>query len=443
MKWLVPSTLIIVATAFTSPSHAQNWPQFRGADSRGVLDSEKLPTTWSATEHVAWKAEIPGRGWSSPVIWGNQVFVTSVVSLGPTEEPKKGLYFGGDRKDAPDSIHQWKVYALDLATGKLNWERQVHEGKPDTPRHLKNSYASETPVVDGDRLYTYFGGVGIFCFDHAGNAVWEKPIAPQKMAYGWGTAASPIVDGDRLYIINDNEEASYLLALDKKTGNEIWRVAREEGSNWSTPYIWKNSQHTELVTPGTDAVRSYDLDGKLLWSFKGMSSITIATPYADGDLLYISSGYVGDKDHRPIYAVRPGASGDISLADGQTSNDWIAWSRILDAPYNPTTLVYRDRLYVLYDRGTMSCYNAKDGSAIYEKQELPKGAGYTASPWASNGYIYCLNEDGVTHVIKAGDTFEIAHTNSLDANDMGMATPALTPDRILLRTSSRLYAIGG
>ena len=443
MRILAAYLLCFVAVTHILPAYAQNWPQFRGADSRGVLDSEKLPATWSATENVAWKADIPGRGWSSPVVWGGQVFLTSVVSLGPTEEPKKGLYFGGDRKDAPDSVHQWKVYALDLATGKLNWERQVHEGKPDSPRHLKNSYASETPATDGERLYTYFGGVGLFCFDLAGNPVWEKRIPPQKMAYAWGTAASPILDGDRLYLINDNEEASYLLALDKKTGDEIWRIAREEGSNWSTPYIWKNSQRTEIVTPGSDAVRSYDLDGKLLWSLTGMSSITIATPYAEGDLLYVSSGYVGDKDHRPIYAIRPGASGDITLAEGQTSNEFIAWSHNLAAPYNPSTLVYQDRLYVLYDRGTVSCYNAKDGTPIYEKQELPKGAGYTTSPWASNGMIYCLNEDGITHAIKAGDTFEVLHSNALDENDMGMATPALTPERLLLRTSSRLYAIGG
>jgi outer membrane protein assembly factor BamB len=443
MKTPLIAILLTIAALQSPLARAQHWPQFRGADSRGVLDSDKLPATWSATEHVAWKADIPGRGWSSPIVWGEQVFLTSVVSLEPTEEPKKGLYFGGDRKDAPDSVHQWKVYALDLATGKLNWERQVHEGKPDAPRHLKNSYASETPTTDGERLYTYFGGVGMFCFDLAGNPVWEKRIAPQKMAYGWGTAASPILGGDRLYLINDNEEASYLLALDKKTGEEIWRVAREEGSNWSTPYIWKNSQGTEIVTPGSDAVRSYGLDGKLLWSLTGMSSITIATPYAEGDLLYLSSGYVGDKDHRPIYAVRIGASGDITLDEGQTSNEFIVWSHNLAAPYNPSTLVYRERLYVLHDRGTVSCYNAKDGTPIYEKQELPKGAGYTASPWASNGMIFCLNEDGITHVLRAGDTFEVLHSNALDENDMGMATPALTPERLLLRTSSRLYAIGG
>jgi outer membrane protein assembly factor BamB len=441
MKTTSTCVLLLIAVMHPLTASAQNWPQFRGADARGVLDSDNLPATWSATENVAWKADIPGRGWSSPVVWGNQVFLTTVVSLGETEEPKKGLYFGGDRKDAPDLIHQWKVYAIDLATGKLNWERQVHEGKPEAPRHLKNSYASETPTTDGERLYAYFGGVGLFCFDLAGSPVWEKRIAPKKMAYGWGTAASPILDGDRLYLINDNEEESYLQALDKKTGDEIWRVAREEGSNWSTPYIWKNSQRTEIVTPGSDAVRAYDLDGKLLWSLTGMSSITIATPYAEGDLLYISSGYVGDKKHRPIYAIRPGASGDISLAEGETTNAWIAWSQPMSAPYNPTTLVYRDRLYVLYDRGTLSCYDAKTGAPLYEGEKLPQGAGYTASPWASNGNVFCLNEDGITHVVRAGDSFEVLHSNALTDDDMGMATPALTPDRLLLRTATRLYAI--
>ena len=164
MRVIASCVLCLVAVTHVLSAHAQNWPQFRGADSRGVLDSEKLPTTWSATENVAWKADIPGRGWSSPVVWGNQVFLTSVVSLGPTEEPKKGLYFGGDRKDAPDLIHQWKVYALDLTTGALLWERQVHEGKPDAPRHLKNSYASETPATDGERLYACFRRRGLFLF---------------------------------------------------------------------------------------------------------------------------------------------------------------------------------------------------------------------------------------------------------------------------------------
>ena len=203
---------------------------------------------------------------------------------------------------------------------------------------MKSSYASETPVTDGERVYCSFGNVGVFCFDLDGNEVWKLPVEPHKTRLGWGTAASPVLHRDRLYLVNDNDEDSYLLALDAKTGRQIWRVPRDEKSNWATPFVWENEKRTEIVTPGTGQVRSYDLDGKLLWSLKGMSSITIATPYEHEGLLYVSSGYVLDKS-RPIYAIRPGATGDISLKEESTSNDFIAWSQPKAAPYNPTTLI--------------------------------------------------------------------------------------------------------
>jgi outer membrane protein assembly factor BamB len=433
-------TLCLCLLLIPAAAAGGNWPQFRGADSRGLGVGEGLPDRWSATENIEWKADIPGRGWSSPIVWGNRVFLTSAVSLGDLEPPKKGLYFGGNRPK-PDVTLQWKVYCLDLETGNVLWDRQIHEGKPGGAIHVKNSYASETPATDGERVYIYFGNLGIFCFDFDGNLVWEKRLDAYKTRFGWGTAASPVLHGDRLYVVNDNSENSYLLALDKKTGDEILRVARDEKSNWSTPYIWENDQRTEIVTPGSGKVRSYDLEGTLLWSLEGMSIITIATPYASNGLLYISSGYVGDKKTRPIYAIRPGASGDISLAEGETANDWIAWCQRLAAPYNPSTLVYEDRLYVLYDRGQLACYNPEDGAVVYDRQKLPKGAGFTTSPWAYDGKVFCLNEDGVTFVVKAGDTFEVLNTNPLDEDDMGMATPAIVDDRLLIRTSARLYSI--
>ena len=340
------TVLMIVATLLaglnplvTSASDAF-WPQFLGPGSRAVSTNANLPDRWSATENVAWKTPIPGRGWSSPIVWGNRVFLTTVVGQGESETPKKGLYLGGDRPNAASSEHQWKVLCLDLLSGKVLWERIVHQGTPPGPAHAKNSYASETPVTDGERVYAYFGNVGVFCLDLEGRPVWSKPLPPHAMRHGWGTAASPVLHRDRLYLVNDNEEQSYLLALDKRTGKEVWRVDRDEKSNWSTPYVWENEQRTEIVTPGTDKVRAYDLDGKLLWWFKGMSGITIATPYADQGLLYVSSGFVADKQ-RPLYAIRPGATGDISLAPDQTSNSAIAWSKPTAAPYNPTTLVYR------------------------------------------------------------------------------------------------------
>lgn len=429
--------LLLVAAA----AHGQTpWPQFRGPGARGVADQAGLPDRWSITEHVAWKTDLPGRGWSSPVVWGHRVFLTTVVSTGTTEEPKKGLYFGGNRLTPPDSVHQWKVYCLDLETGHVVWERQAHEGQPQATRHLKNSFASETPVTDGERVYCCFGNLGVFCFDFAGQLLWTFQLPPHATRYGWGTAASPVLHGDRLYLVNDNEEESYLLALDKRTGREVWRVARDEKSNWATPGIWQHERRTEIVTPGTGQVRSYDLDGRLLWSLTGMSGVTIATPYAEHGLLYVSSGYVLDAA-RPLYAIRPGAEGDISLAKGETSNAWIAWCQPKAAPYNPSTLVYRERLYVLYDRGLLACYDARTGSVVYEPQRLPNGRAFTSSPWAYGDKLFCLNEDGVTFVVKAGDAFEVLHTNALAEDDMCLASPAITEGRLLIRTAARVYCL--
>ena len=432
--------LFMLLAAAASAYGDGNWPQCRGPEARGISGNDGLPTKWTATENIAWKTDIPGRGWSSPIVWGENVYLTTVINFGELEEAKKGLYMGGNRQDVPQDLHQWRVYCLDLATGAIRWEKMVHEGAPAQPMHIKNSYASETPVTDGERVYVYFGNLGIWCFDMDGAILWTHAVEPRKMVFNWGTAASPVLHQDRLYIVNDNMEDSYLLALDKHTGDEVLRVPREEKSNWSTPYIWENELRTEIITPGSQVVRSYDLSGNLLWSFTGMSTITIATPYTAKGLLIISSGYVGDK-RRPLYAIKPGADGDISLLPDQTSNDWIAWSHPQAAPYNPSTLVYEDRLYVLYDRGALACFNVEDGSVVYEQTRIPKGGNFTTSPWAYGDNIFCLNEDGVTFVIKAGDAFEVVHENPLAEDDMGMATPALVGDRLLLRTSARVYCI--
>ena len=417
-----------------------NWPQFRGGDSRGIGSNAGLPDQWSATENVSWKSEIAGRGWSSPIVWGNRVFFTTVVNTGKSEEPKKGLYFGGNRPAPPESEHFWRAYCLDLKTGKVSWEHKIHAGKPETGIHIKNSYASETPITDGERVYFYFGNVGLFCFDLDGNEMWRFRMKSHKTRYGWGTAASPVIHEGRLYLVNDNDEESYLLALDAKTGQQIWRISRKEKSNWATPFVWKHKGRTEIVTPGTGKIRSYGLDGKLLWSLEGMSSITIATPYEHDGLLYISSGYVGSPQ-KPLYAIRPGAKGDITLKDGATFNEYIVWSKNRAAPYNPSTLIYQDQLYVLYDRGLVATFSPSDGSEVYSVQRLPRGRAFTSSPWAYGGKVFCLNEDGVTFVLKAGGEFKVLHTNSLAEDDMCMATPAIAGDRLLIRTSARVYCI--
>lgn len=437
---LFTATLLVGLSPHFTTAAESSWPQFLGPGARAVASNPDLPDQWSATENVAWKTDLPGRGWSSPIAWGNRVFLTTVIDPASSEPPKKGLYLGGERKEAPSAEHHWKVFCLDLVSGKVLWERLVHEGTPARPIHAKNSYASETPVTDGQAVYAYFGNVGVFSFDFEGKPLWSKTLEPHTMRQNWGTAASPVLHRDRLYLVNDNDEDSYLLALDKKTGDEAWRVARDEKSNWATPYVWENAERTEIVTPGTDKTRAYDLDGKLLWWFTGMSSITIATPYCDDGLLYVSSGFIMNK-RRPLYAIRPGATGDITLKDEETSNSAIAWCQPTAAPYAPTTLVYDGRVYVLYDRGALSAYKSKTGETLYDRKRLPGGNYFTVSPWAYNGRVFCLGEDGMTYVAKAGDAFELLWRNKLADDDMCMATPAVAGDRLLIRTSARLYCL--
>ena len=417
-----------------------HWPSFRGADSRGVAEHSELPEKWSATENVEWKVDLKGRGWSSPIVWSDMVFVTTVINQEGSETPQKGIYARGNRP-VPGTVHEWWVYCHDLKSGKRVWGHKVHEKTPESAIHSKNSFASETPVTDGERVYFYFGNLGLFVFTMDGALVWEKRFRPRETSHGWGTAASPVLHEERLYLVNDNEEDSWLLALDKRTGKEAWKVERDEKSNWATPYVWENSQRTEIITPGSDMTRSYDLSGKLLWSYKeGMSRLTIAMPYADGDLLYITSGFVSSP-LKPIYAIRPGASGDITLERGQTSSKYVAWCQWKAAPYNPSTLLYHDRLYVLLDRGMLSALDPKSGKIIYDRERISGRHAFTSSPWAYNGKIFCLNEDGATSLFKEGDAFGQLHTNRLADDDMCLATPAIAGDRLLIRTSRRLYCI--
>ncbi|MBI4327753.1 MAG: PQQ-binding-like beta-propeller repeat protein [Chloroflexi bacterium] len=440
MKTSLVQTFLPLLLASSAVAADSNWPQFRGPHAAGVSEEKSLPDTWSATQNVAWKTEIPGLGWSSPIVWGDKIFVTSVVKEGELEPPKKGLYFGGERPTPSQDTHRWMVYGLDFHSGKILWQKQVHEGPPAGPRHLKNTYASETPVTDGERVYAYFGNTGLFCFDMDGKGVWSQKWPAYRIRNSWGTAASPVLHQDRIYIVNDNEEQSFLAALDKKTGKQIWRVAREEKSNWATPYLWENEKRAELVTPGRNKVRSYDLDGKLLWELGGMSSIVIPTPFSQAGLLYVCSGYVGDKV-RPVFAIRPGGAGDIGLKEGEGSNEFIAWQQKTAASYNPSPLVYGDYFYVLFDFGFLSCHNARTGQEVYGKQRLnTEGtSGFTASPWACNGKIFCLSEDGDTFVLQGGPEYKLVGKNSL--NEMCLATPALARDRLIIRTATKLYCL--
>ncbi|MFO0876389.1 MAG: PQQ-binding-like beta-propeller repeat protein [Gemmataceae bacterium] len=418
---------------------AENAPGFLAGPRAGAV-ADSLPTTWSPTQNVRWKADIPGTGWSSPIVWGNRVLVTSAVSDAGLAEPRKGLYISDLQGKTPPGQHSWQVHCLDATTGKLLWSRELFAGKMPSSIHIKNSLASETPVTDGKHVWAYFGNVGLGCLTLDGQVVWKQKTPTHATRMGWGTGASPALHDGKLFLVHDNEEKSFLVALDAATGKQLWRVERKEASNWGTPFVWKNSLRTELVTAGTERVRSYDLDGKLLWELRGMSIVSIPTPFAVGDTLYVTSGYVLDPRAKPIYAIRPGAKGDISLPSGKTSNEFITWCQWRAGPYHPTPLVVGDLLYVLYDRGFLGCYEAKTGKEVYASRRIGGGAAaFTASPWSYADRLFCLGEDGDTYVLQTGREFKFLARNRLD--EMALATPVIAQGSLFLRTQSKLYCL--
>lgn len=434
----LPLALTCLLTASPALAADAAWPQFRGPRSSGVAaDDPRLPERWSATENVRWRTDIPGAGWSSPVVWGDHVFVTTAVA--PQTTPARVREYGAGEVATTSPKQRWTVLDLDAKTGKVRWQRAVASAVPAQPLHLKNSLATETPVTDGERVYAYFSQAGLFALDFTGKVVWSRPMPAPRMRQGWGAGASPLLYHGRIYLQVDSEDASYLLALDAKTGKEVWKVDRERGSSWSTPFVWVNPVRTELVTVGPSTVRGYTLDGAELWRLSGLSSLSIPTPVAGSGLLYVSSGYKADP-LRPVYAVRAGARGDISLPAGKLTNDYIEWANPTLAAYNPSPLVYQNIYYAVQDNAMISAHEAGNGKEIYGKQRMGAATGVSASPWAYNGKVFAISEDGETFVLQAGREFKLLGQNRLD--EMTLATPAIADGSLFIRTASKLYRIG-
>ena len=466
---LIGVCAISAALCASQAGHAEEpgWPQFRGPGGAGVADQAALPERWSATENVAWVVELPGRGWSSPIVAGDRVFVTSAVSPGTFKAPSTGIY-GNDyaAELAKQGLSEeevvkrvvardieltsetgelsYMVFALDRRTGKILWKQEAHKGTPFGGRHRKNTYASETPATDGERVYASFGGnVGIFAYSLDGTLIWKHTWPPQPIYLDFGTASSPIVHRGRVYVLHDNDGQSFFAALDATTGKEIWTVKRTDlasrlASGWATPFVWENGTRTEIVTIGRGFAISYDTDGRELWRLKGMTQATPLPVAADG-LLYVGSGSQGEAN-RPLFAVRPGASGDISLAKEQTSNEFVSWFQPRLSGYTPSPLVYRGRVYVVNDNGIMQVADAKTGVEVFKARVGGGGSTFSSSPVASQGRIYCLSEDGDMFVLKAGEQYEEIAKNSL--GEMSFATPAADGDGLLIRTQTKLYRIG-
>jgi outer membrane protein assembly factor BamB len=608
----------------TDGVQADEWPQFRG-NGDGLSSEKQLPEQWAADKNVQWKAKSPGRGWSSPVVWGDKIFLTVAGSdkepqvrgggfggpggrgpggrgpggfgggppqpgqilppfvqerLSLTDDQKKTIEelqkevdtglekiltaeqnkelkepaggFGGGRPGGPgrfggfpqpgqilppfqqerlkltaeqkkvvtdlqkeidgklakvltedqnkqmkemsagggrngpggfgggrggfggnarppDIVYRWEVYCLDRATGKVLWKQLAREGKPRIAKQASNTYASETPVTDGERVYAYFGMHGLYCYDTAGKPIWQKDLGAYTMVMGQGSASSPVLDGERLFLQIDNEEKSFLVALDRKTGNELWRVSRDERSNHSSPFVWKNKQRTELVTSGSQKARSYDpATGKLLWELSLGGGQCNASPVGDEERLYVGigggpggpgggfggrpgggfggrGGPGGDREgmgggNASLYAVKAGATADITPADGASTSSGVVWSQPKAGPSAASPLVYEGYVYIIERNGGMiSCYDAKTGKPAYRRERLPGATTFWASPWAYDGKVFCIDDGGTTHVLQAGPKFKVLGKNKLD--DQFWATPAIAGGALILRGVESVYSV--
>jgi outer membrane protein assembly factor BamB len=455
---------VLLLLAPLPAAHAQGiaWPQFRGPDSNPVGAHAKLAERWSKTENVEWMREIPGRGWSSPIVTGDRVYVTTVTTDGKSKVPQIGTEYSNEyvaelmkqglsqeqvieRVTARDielpkevTLHYF-LYCLNLKSGKVEWQKEFFTGRPPGGRHRKNSFTSESPVTDGKFIYVYVANLGLWAYDLKGKPVWSTPLEANPIYLDFGTGSSPALAGNLLVIVNDNEKQQFIAAFDKQNGKQVWRTNRQIGqegrrSAWVTPFVWRHALRTEIVAIGPGEVVSYDLSGQELWRMSGMSGAPVPTPFAYDGLLYINGGRGA-----LLVAVRPGAAGNISLKEGETSNQFVAWSQKRAGTYLPTPVAYEGGIYSLTENGILSRFDSKTGTLTYKTRIDPAATAFTTSPWAYNGKLFCLSEEGQTFVIATGEKFQLLHVNTLD--EMALASPALVGERLLIRTEQRLYSI--
>jgi outer membrane protein assembly factor BamB len=426
-------------------SPAGSWPSFRGPEASGVADGQRLPDTWDGKsgKNILWRTPIPGLAHSSPVVWGPLVFVTTAVSSDPKATFRPGLYGDGDASE-DRSRHRWIIIALDKRSGKVRWERVAVEGQPLNKRHIKSTYASATPATDGRIVVAWFGSQGVYAYDVDGNFRWKVDLGRVDMGaydiptYEWGPASSPIIWNGLVILQCDTQADSFLLALNAETGELVWKTERNELPSWGTPTVATTIAGPELVTNASNYIRGYDpRTGTEVWRVGPSSKITAPTPIAADGMWVVASGRAPE---RPIFIVRAGASGDLTLPGGQTSGGSVVWSRTGRGSYMPTPLVYKGILYVLANNGVLDAYNLRTGEELYRRRLDLIGSGYSASPVAADDRIYLSNEDGEMLVIAAGSRFAQVASNSI--GELLMATPALSGGVMYVRSSNSLFAIG-
>ena len=430
-------TLVILSLASTAAA-TEHWPQFRGASLNYEHQSDALPVAWAEDNGVKWKVPMDGRGWASPVVWGYQIFLATAIQEVEGKDTAPPAEYRTERV-GKDSIYRWELHCLDLEKGKNLWKTVAHRGNPGVRTHPQNTYASETPVTDGKRVYVYFGMVGLFCFDFDGELVWKKTFGDYRMDGDWGTSSSPLLYNDTLFLQTDNEVKSFLVALDTASGEERWQVERPTGSSWSSPIIWENSVRTELVTNAND-VRGYDpATGNLLWSLDYPGGRASSSPTGNAEVLL-----VGNEARRDgggvLYAVKPGASGNITPKTGESSSAYVLWSTDEISADFASPLIFGDHAYIFArNRGAAAALDLKTGQRMAGLERLPMARPFWSSPWAYDGKVFCIDERGTTFVVQGKGQFELLSTHALE--DKVRSSPAIVGNQLLIRSEQYLYCI--
>lgn len=436
---VVRSSLVVLVAAAASGASAQEWPSFRGPGASGVADGQELPSDWDvrAGRNVRWKADVPGVGHSSPIVWGERVFVTTAV---PAEEPRLVLGDKGGIEVASDKPPiSWRLLCFDAKDGKRLWEREAFAGAPRAARHVKSSQANPTPVTDGKTVVALFGSGTLAAYDVGGAPRWSVELG--KLDPGllddpsseWGHGSSPVIFENLAIVQVDKHKGSFLAAFELATGEPAWRVERDERPVWATPTLDTSGGRPELYVVGGYHVRGYDpRTGKELWRFKDVSEVKTPTPFASDGLVIFAGGYRG----RPLFAIKAGAQGDVSVADDVKSGPFLAWRTDPGGPYTTTPLAYRDLVYAVRDEGILQAYELKTGALVYRERT---GTTHSASPVASDGKVYLAGEDGQLLVVRAGRSFELL--TRIDMGETVFGTPAIAHGTLYVRTRGHLYAI--
>jgi outer membrane protein assembly factor BamB len=437
----VKYVILLLATGLAV---AGDWPQFRGPSASGISDAKNPPVQFDVTKNtgVIWKVEIPGLAVSSPIVSGDRIYVTTAISSAGKHDVRTGLY--GDTDSLNDrSEHEWRVLSIDRATGKIVWQQTSWKGIPKTKRHPKSSQASPTPATNGDVVVAYFGSEGLYAYSNAGKLLWKQDLGLQNAGWffdpdsEWGAASSPIIYKDAVIVQCDRQKDSYIAAFDLKTGKQLWRTARPEIPTWGTPTLVKAGDKFELVTNGAKAIRGYDPDtGKELWTLGPNSEVVCTTPVAGEGLVFITAGY---PPVQPIYAVKPGSRGDLTLPSGKESSDSIAWSKSRGGVYLPSPIVYGEHLYTISNNGILSVYEAKNGNRVYQ-QRIGTGGSFVGSPIVAANRLYVVNEEGELYIVKTGPQYELIAKNVI--GEPVLSTPAFAGDWLIIRGTKHLFAIG-